>query len=1350
MLHIQHRPSLVMGRWSLVIAIATNLILASSAPSIPDADEAALRVLVDKFFAAYQKKDLDGFMGLWSAKSPDFASRKQTMQRLFAQANYTFVNLTLARVKVEGNGASLSAFVEYTAINVQTQQSRKERIARAFAFVKEGGAWKVWRYYPAADDLADALVAAKTEEERVALLAAEKELVSGELRQALARLGDRFRLQENYPQALTAYRLAQSVAEHIGDKAGIARSLSDIGDVYQLQGDFGSAMNYYQRSLNLKETANDKRGMALTLYDLGKVYVQQGDSARALECYQKSLKLAEELDDKQSVALTLNVIASVYQQRGDFAQAVEYYQKSLTMIETLKDKAWAAATWGVLGDVYEKQGNAASALACYQKSLQLKQELGDRTGVGDTLRTIGFSYNAQGNPHQALEYYQKALAQFEALKDTKKIAQTLHNMGFAYQARSDYERAVEVFQQSSMRFEAIGDKNNAAYALAAVGHIHDLRGNYGQALECFRKALAQFEEVDNPYGMALMLSGIGTIYGERGDFVQALEFYQKTLALPEPRDQQEIAARIATLVHIGGIHFLQSNHSSAAEYYYKALAQYEALKDKRGVAFALRSIGSVYQSQSNYGLALAFFRKALAQYETLADRKEIASTLSDIGGVYQKQGDTAQALEYFQKCLTQYEEMGNKAEVADVLRRIGLIHQLHGNCSLALESQQKSLELCEALQDKRGIAATLYQIGLSHTLSGRHPQALEFYQKALVQGEAIGDKFLTAALLREIGYTYSLQGDFSQGARFAERAADVARDNGFSEVLWRTRFEAGACYHALNQPIPARQAYEEAINAIETIRHQVAGGELEQQRFFENKVDPYYAMVELLIEQNKLADALTYAERAKARVLLDVLHSGKVNVTKSMTETEREQERALNHQLVSLNTQIFRESQRKQPDENRLADLRTQLHKARLDYEAFQTTLYAAHPQLKVQRGQAKPLTLEETNALLPDAKTALLEFVVTEGKTYLFVLSSPEPQTQNLKPLLKVYPIDIPQKDLAERVTRLREMVAARRSGFPRLARELYDRLLKPAQAQQQGKTHLVIIPDGVLWELPFQALQVKENRYLIEDAAISYAPSLTVLREMQKVRLGVGAWGRGGNKNTPSRPTPPTPPPTLLAFGNPSLGKGTVERVHLVHRGENLNPLPEAEKEVKDLRQLYGATRCKVYVGADAREERVKSEGGNYRILHFATHGFVNDRSPMYSQVVLAQVPSSSPPLSPAREGSEDGLLEAWEILNLDLQADLVVLSACETARGRVSAGEGVIGLTWGLFVAGCPTTVVSQWKVADASTRQLMVEFHRQLRAQSKVEALRQAQLKLMKDGKHNHPFYWAAFVLVGDGR
>ena len=197
---------------------------------------------------------------------------------------------------------------------------------------------------------------------------------------------------------------------------------------------------------------------------------------------------------------------------------------------------------------------------------------------------------------------------------------------------------------------------------------------------------------------------------------------------------------------------------------------------------------------------------------------------------------------------------------------------------------------------------------------------------------------------------------------------------------------------------------------------------------------------------------------------------------------------------------------------------------------------------------------------------------------------------------------------------------------------------------------------------------------------------------------------------------------------------------------RNSNRCPMPNGRS--RPWPKSTASENSTVYVGAQAREERFKSEASDFGILHLVTHGILNDRSPMYSHLLLAQS---------GDVGAEDGLLEGWELMKVDLKADLAVLSACETARGRVGKGEGMIGLTWAFFVAGVPATVVSHWKVRSDSTAELMVEFHRRLKAGldgktarvSVSEALRGAALKLKRTAKYRHPFHWAGFAVVGNG-
>jgi CHAT domain-containing protein len=388
----------------------------------------------------------------------------------------------------------------------------------------------------------------------------------------------------------------------------------------------------------------------------------------------------------------------------------------------------------------------------------------------------------------------------------------------------------------------------------------------------------------------------------------------------------------------------------------------------------------------------------------------------------------------------------------------------------------------------------------------------------------------------------------------------------------------------------------------------------------------------------------------------------------------------------------------------------------------------------------------------LPDTKTVLLEYLVTTEKTYLFALSrkgKADKETSGAVEV-KVYEIAVNAQDLAGRIVDFRRRLAQNSLDFKEPAARLYDLLLRPAQKELDDKATVCIIPSGQLWELPFQALLSEPDRYFLNDHALFYAPSLSVLREMRKMR---GAVHRATIVDA-AHPADvlmkaglaqASRSPALLALGNPALSANLISRSKSNSRDLSLGTLPEAEREVKALGEIYGTHNSRILIGGAAQEETVKAEAGKYPILHFATHATLDNDDPLYSHLLLA---SSSE--------TEDGFLEAREIMKLDLHAEMVVLSACQTARGRVSSGEGLVGMSWALFIAGTSTTVASQWEVDSASTARLMVEFHRLLQTSKdgsasigKAEALRRAALQLMADPKYKHPFFWSGFVVVGDG-
>jgi CHAT domain-containing protein/Tfp pilus assembly protein PilF len=878
-----------------------------------------------------------------------------------------------------------------------------------------------------------------------------------------------------------------------------------------------------------------------------------------------------------------------------------------------------------------------------------------------------------------------------------ELASALISQGHQMRSQGKYPEALAVYGLAERLADETGEAAILARALASIGLVHLRQGRYDQALEHFERSLTLSESVGDEPEIAAKLTMLGMVHYQRSDYALALERYEQSLAAY--RRLGNAIGIAATLGNIGLIHLNLGQTEEALGSSLEALARLEAVGDKWRISAVLNNLGELYEALGDYRKALSHYERSLALKESLGVREDLVPPVRNIGRIHALQGHYALAAEYYRRVLDLTESLEAQGDVAHILIDMGDIHLAQGERAKALECFQRSRAGAEALGKKRTVASALRGLGNVHEAEGDNARALDSYRESFELGRALESKPAMALALVHMAGAYSTRGAHVLALETAESAAALAREMGDPAMLWEALTAAGRAHAALDQPARARQAFEDAIDIVEGLRGHVTGPEPDQQRFFEGRVAPYYELIELHVAQGAWGEALAFSERVKARVLLDVLHGGRGAITKSLTTGERVEEAKLKARISSLNLDLRRAFQADSTRE-RVEDLRSRLEKARLSFEAFESQLYAVHPELRNRRGEAPIFRLAEAGTWLQDGGTAFLEYAVAERQTHLFVLSG----DAGAEPDLRVYAIPVGRTELSRLAEEFRQSLASRDLTFRTPARRLYDLLLKPAQSQLAGRAHLAIVPDGALWQLPFHALVTGAGRYLVEQTEVSYAPSLTVLREMRRVRAA-------RHESPPHR--------SLMAVGNPSLGRSTAPRATEARRGGRLEPLPETEREVQTLARLYGAGRSRVFTRVEAREDLAKKEAPAFDVLHFATHGVLDEGSPMYSHIVLSE-----------GGGSDDGLLEAWEIMNLDLNADLAVLSACETGRGRVGAGEGMIGLSWAFFVAGCPTTVVSQWKVESASTTELMLAFHRNLKkGQSKATALRSAALKLL---------------------
>jgi CHAT domain-containing protein len=470
-------------------------------------------------------------------------------------------------------------------------------------------------------------------------------------------------------------------------------------------------------------------------------------------------------------------------------------------------------------------------------------------------------------------------------------------------------------------------------------------------------------------------------------------------------------------------------------------------------------------------------------------------------------------------------------------------------------------------------------------------------------------------------------------------------------------------------------------------------------------------LLELHVEQGNVRRALEVSEAVKGSSLRDALVDGGV-AAGTMSDADRQQEKNLEARIHELNRALVAGT-----DEERSAVLYADLDDARSDLLDFRQRVLAARPFRNGGAGAERP-GLEDLPSSLDEV--TILSYAQTRDQWIVFLI---EPKTRGERRVsMRIVPIG--SEALRKKIARFISFVDQRNLRADELGEELYALLVAPNERAVLEAQRLCIIPHRALWRVPFHALLGKSGRRLIDVAPVFYAPSVAVLVEAEARR--------------PARR--PDSLPALLAFANPVVADTTASLYRAFDRNAPLGAIPETEWEVRAIAEFYDKNRTQIHIGGQAAEGIIKREAPRYDVLHIATHGLAHDHAPMFSSLLL----------SCENKGDEDGLLEVREIVDLDLHADTVVLSACETGKagGDDRRRDPVIGFSWAFLAAGCRTTVVSQWKAHSAATATLMIEFHRQLaNGVSKPEALREAQMVLRRDPRYRHPFYWAPFVVVG---
>ena len=1158
------------------------------------------------------------------------------------------------------------------------------------------------------------------------------------------------------------------------DDVPAADRLLKQGDDLRAEGQYEAALARYEQALPLYRQAGARRGEANCLSRIGQTRESLRDHAGAVDAFKLSLPLWRELQDRDEEAWALNAIGWNDNRLGEHKTAQEYYAQALPLFRATGNREGQAYVLHNNGLAQADGGEHPQAIASFQQALVLWRELANRDQEAWALNAIGWSEHELGEHAQALEYYAQALPIFRDIGDREGQAYVLHNSGLAREELGEHWKAIETYQQALPLWREMGEHDREAWALNGIGWNYDQLDDPPKAIDHYTQALSLFRDSDNREGEARVLTNLGWAYHHSGESLKSSESFIQALALwREVKDQR---AEAETWHDLAAVYEDLYQFEQVVDAYQHALALWRALGDREQAAWALGGIGIGYKNRFDYDQAVAYLLQSVAAWQALGNAGNEALELRNIGNAYAARADDRQALDYYQRALDRARAGGNRAEEAETINGIGMIYIQQGNFEKGLTQFQQALALWRELDDRAyearalnnlgvaywhlgdlarsvdyvkqalalssqsqaaddqfrsGIwlsnianyyydmgdyaqAADTYQraftitqqtrgtrrvyhfavldgLGLTYAKLQDYPRALDHAGQALAIARELGDADSESSALNHIGEIHLMQGDTAQARAALEQALALRQKVGGPGGELETLANLGRLYEVLGDDDEAIAYYVRAVEVIESIQSEIKVEEL-KSTFAAKQAGIYERLIDLLWKQQRLREAFDYMERARARAFLDQLAGGVVDFRAGVPAERMKQERELQARVSALRRRLvdLRRAPAAQRDNSLIASMDQELDAREADYAQMLT-------ELKVQSPEVASLVSVDTTPItgvqqLLDADTTLVEYFVTDERTLAFVVT---------RDSFASVAIDAGRAALADAVAGFHGF-ASLGDPHPAELQQLYAWLVAPIKPHLRTPL-LGIIPHGPLHYLPFAAL-TDGQRYLGDDYVLFSLPSASVLRFVEA-------------KRKPQADT-------LLTLGNPALSESA----------EPLPPLRFAEQEAQVIAGMFGTQPL---LGKAASESALRARAAQAGYLHLAAHGQYNPRSPLFSTIYLAD------------DAQNDGRLEVHEVYALDLTraTDLVVLSACQTQVGAVSAGDDVVGLSRAFMYAGTPSVIASLWNVDDAATELLMEHFYMHLKeGAGKGEALRQAQQDIRED--YPHPYYWAAFVLTGN--
>jgi CHAT domain-containing protein/tetratricopeptide (TPR) repeat protein len=962
---------------------------------------------------------------------------------------------------------------------------------------------------------------------------------------------------------------------------------------------------------------------------------------------------------------------------------------------------------------------------------------------------------AGGDPEaqgRALAQYREALAVWRALGDRRWEAEALQEIAELESQSGDLRSAVQSYLGSTAIWRDLAEPSREAAALTGLGTIRLKTGETEAAREPLEQSSALWRSLDERFEEAMARGELCHLSHLRGDLTAALACYEEVRELFRAAGDSSQESRI--LNNLGGIYDLLGDPDAALDHYRQALPLWRALGHHRGEADTLKNIAMIHQALGEWQEALRVHDQTREILASSGDPWQDDTLLNNVGFTYLGLGEPQRALSFLEKALQLRQRTGARRDELITLNNLGDAWRRLGNPNRALEYQRQALELAGALKDPWQEAMSRLRLAETQLDLGHPAVALQEIEPALASIREKGLVRLELQLLQLQGRALALAGrpkealPVIQGALSRRQSLDDR--SGEAETL-RT---LASVERSLGFREPARAHAEAAVAQVEELRNGFVSPDL-RVAFLAARCRAYSLLIDLLMDGRAadpggrlVREAFEVSERARARSLLDALFTGRPQRAGSGVPAELLARRQRLRRRLSV--MAFRQAQQNGADKSKVDALEHDVEKIFAELDGVEGEIRRRDPDATAV-SQPPPVGVEGIARLL-DPGTLLLEYSLGEERSYLWAISSEGLRSFELPPEREI-------EDLARRVYDELSTVELGSDRRNDPVEALSRILLRPVWSEVTRARRLAVVPDGALQAVPFAALRVPAPGKswdvpgsfapLLESLEVVDLPSATTLA-LQRQRLArrppATQWAAvladpvfAADDPRLARPSVASRQPQVAATKVPARSPATRGLLPAFER------LPSSEREAKGIAGLAPAGQVKIALGlAATRESVLAGDFRAYRVLHFATHGVADTRDPELSGLVLSLVDSAGKP--------REGFLGLSDIYELDLDADLVVLSGCWTAFGKEVRGEGLMGLTRGFLYAGVPRVVASLWKVEDRTTAELMDHFYRGMWGQglSPAAALREAQRSLRHQPRYRDPYSWAGFVLQGDWR